>query len=182
MSTSLRAAMAAEDMELVQYGDGHLNWTESTLDTPPVYFGGPYGSKQSIEIPLAYYGPGAEAVHLANSRWIDENTPVGIFSYSMGYYCDLDTPIDETDADEIISLLRGLADYPVICDQTLSELEDELLRDFIGRDMPSDCPLSGDELTALFYESDLSGDESYDDGQCWIADGWHGEIHPGCAA
>ena len=181
-STTLRAAMAAEDMELVQYGDGHLNWTESTMDTPPIYFGGPYGTKQVMEIPDAYYGPGAEIVHLANSRWIDENKPAGIYSYAMGYYCDLDTPIDETIADEIISLLRGLSDYPVICDQTHSDLEDELLRDFISRDKPSDCPLSGVELTDLFYGSVLSGYEDYSGGQCWIDDGWHDEIHPECAA
>lgn len=120
---------------------------------------GPRGVEEFVEIPHTHTGYGASAIELSNDRYLESDTEMwgrlNIDNHgTMFWYANvLDYTAEQW--EELEELVTGLTDYPLLCDQTHSEVEQELIYEYVEWALPHDTDVTADEFLDASLELDI---------------------------
>lgn len=130
---------------------------------------GPRGVEEFVEIPHTHTGYGASAIELSNDRYLESDTEMwgrlNIDNHgAMFWYANVRDYTTEQ-WEELEELVTGLNDYPLLCDQTHSEVDQELRELYIQDCLPYDTDVTADEFLDASIELEIDvepdGDSYY---------------------
>lgn len=111
---------------------------------------GPRDVDEFVEIPHTHTGYGASAVELSNDRYLESDSEmIGRLNLdnhgTMFWYANVRDYTDEQ-WEELEELVTGLNDYLLLCDETHSEVEQELMYEYVKDALPYDTDVTADDF------------------------------------
>lgn len=130
---------------------------------------GPRGVEEFVEIPHTHTGWGVSAIELSNDRYLESDREMlgrlNLDNHDTMFWYAIVRDYTDEQWEELEELVADLNNYPLLCEQTHSEVEQELMHEYVERALPYDTDVTADEFLDASIELEIDvepdGDSYY---------------------